>query len=49
MRDTLNRWLTIAVGAVGSIVGAIGAITTLGLIEGGVAAAKKAKTEEKSD
>lgn len=49
MRDFLDNWLTVAVGAIGSIVGAIGAITTLGLIEGRGREAKETKTEEKSD
>lgn len=51
MREKAKKWFTIAVGSIGSIVGAIGAITTLGLIEAGIKASKKNPTteEEKSD
>lgn len=51
MKETLKRWLIVAVGSVGSIVGAIGAITTYGLAEAAIKTAKdsKTKTEEKSD
>lgn len=45
MGDKVKSFAVMMVGAVGSIVGAIGAITTVGLIEAGVNAARKQPTE----
>ena len=45
MGDKLKSFAVMMVGAVGSIVGAIGAITTVGLIDAGIKAARKQPTE----
>lgn len=45
MGDKLKSFAVIMIGAVGSIIGTIGAITTVGFIDAGIKAAKKKPAE----